>query len=71
VEYRVDTGPSGSSVNCDWSYVRGLQFVPRAGPDTDVDRTAGGGETVELEGANRSGLRNTGAASLQLEWPIH
>lgn len=31
VTYRVDSGPAGKNVSCDWSYVRDLQFVRQPG----------------------------------------
>ncbi len=35
--YRVDTGPEGKNVSCDWSYVRDLMFIPVAGaPSTGI-----------------------------------
>lgn len=31
VSYRVDAGPAGKNVSCDWSYVRDLLFTPQSG----------------------------------------
>jgi hypothetical protein len=31
VEYRVDAGPGGKNVSCDWSYVRDFVFRRHSG----------------------------------------